>query len=243
MKDIIIKYKRIKNIYIRVKPDLNIYITAPKRVSKKYIKELVEKRKEWIEERMEAMQKKNMHDIYLKVLEDGNEIFYLGKSYMLKIIKSRRENIILAGRIMYMYVNIKNDLQNNNNNNNKSNNRRKKELLLDIWYKTNAIKLFEELIKKYCSLMNLNNKIETFNITFTVKKLKSKWGSCDIAKKHIVLNLELMKYPIHAIEYIILHELTHLIYPNHSKDFYNTITLYMPEWKKEKTILDTFFNI
>lgn len=244
MKDIIIKYKRIKNIYIRVKPDLNIYITAPKRVSKKYIKELVEKRKEWIEERMEAMQKKNMHDIYLKALEDGNEIFYLGKSYMLKIIKSRRENIILAGRIMYMYVNIKNDLQNNNNNNNnKNNNRRKKELLLDIWYKTNAIKLFEELIKKYCSLMNLNNKIETFNITFTVKKLKSKWGSCDIAKKHIVLNLELMKYPIHAIEYIILHELTHLIYPNHSKDFYNTITLYMPEWKKEKSILDTFFNI
>lgn len=238
MKDIIIKYKRIKNIYIRVKPDLNIYVTAPKRVSKKYIKELVEKRKEWIEERIEAIQKKNIHNIYLKALEDGNEIFYLGKSYMLKIIKSRRENIILAGRIMYMYVNIKNNMQNNNNGN-----KRKKELLLDIWYKKNAIKLFEELIKKYSSLMNLNDNIETFNITFTVKKLKSKWGSCDISKKHIVLNLELMKYPLHAIEYIILHELTHLIYPNHSKDFYNTITLYMPEWKKEKTILDTFFNI
>lgn len=240
MKDIIIKYKRIKNIYIRVKPDLNIHVTAPKRVSKKYIKELIEKRKEWIEERIESMQKHNISDISLKALEDGNEIFYLGKSYMLKVIKSRRENIILAGRIMYMYVNIKNDLQNNNYNNH---NKRKKELLLDIWYKKNAIKLFEELIKKYSSLMNLHNNIETFNITFTVKKLKSKWGSCDIAKKHIVLNLELMKYPIHAIEYIILHELTHLIYPNHSRDFYNTIALYMPEWKKEKTILDTFFNI
>lgn len=130
---------------------------------------------------------------------------------------------------MYMYVNIKNDLQNSN--------KRKKELLLDIWYKKEAIKLFDELIKKYSSLMNL--KVETF----TVKKLKSKWGSCDIAKKHIVLNLELIKYPIHAIEYIILHELAHLIYPNHSKDFYNTVALYMPEWKKEKIILDTFFNI
>ncbi len=228
MNEIIIKYKRIKNIYIRIKPDLNIHITAPKRVAKKYIKELIEKRKEWIEERIETMQKKNVHDISLKKLEDGNEIFYLGKSYMLKVVKSRRENIILAGRIMYMYVNISNNL----------NNKRKKQLTLDIWYKKEAIKLFEELIKKYSSLMNLNT-----DITFTVKKLKSKWGSCDTAKKHIVLNLELMKYPIHAIEYIILHETAHLIYPNHSKNFYNTVALYMPEWKKAKIILDTFFNI
>lgn len=228
MNEIIIKYKRIKNIYIRIKPDLNIHVTAPKRVAKKYIKELIEKRKEWIEERIETMQKKNVHDISLKKLEDGNEIFYLGKSYMLKVVKSRRENIILAGRIMYMYVNISNNL----------NNKRKKQLTLDIWYKKEAIKLFEELIKKYSSLMNLNT-----DITFTVKKLKSKWGSCDTAKKHIVLNLELMKYPIHAIEYIILHETAHLIYPNHSKNFYNTVALYMPEWKKAKIILDTFFNI
>ena len=228
MNEIIIKYKRIKNIYIRIKPDLNIHVTAPKRVAKKYIKELIEKRKEWIEERIETMQKKKVHDISLKKLEDGNEIFYLGKSYMLKTIKSRRENIILAGRIMYMYVNISNNL----------NNKRKKQLTLDIWYKKEAIKLFEELIKKYSSLMNLNT-----DITFTVKKLKSKWGSCDTAKKHIVLNLELMKYPIHAIEYIILHETAHLIYPNHSKNFYNTVALYMPEWKKAKIILDTFFNI
>ena len=228
MNEIIIKYKRIKNIYIRIKPDLNIHVTAPKRVAKKHIKELIEKRKEWIEERIETMQKKNVHDISLKKLEDGNEIFYLGKSYMLKVVKSRRENIILAGRIMYMYVNISNNL----------NNKRKKQLTLDIWYKKEAIKLFEELIKKYSSLMNLNT-----DITFTVKKLKSKWGSCDTAKKHIVLNLELMKYPIHAIEYIILHETAHLIYPNHSKNFYNTVALYMPEWKKAKIILDTFFNI
>lgn len=237
MNDIIIRYKKIKNIYIRIKPDLNIHVSAPKRVSKKYIKELIEKRKDWIEERIEAMQKRNIYDFSLKELEDGNEIFYLGKSYMLKVIKSRRENIMLAGRMMYMYANISNNLKNNKNND-----KRKKQYILDIWYKKEAIKLFEELIKKYSSLMNLKERnIEAE--TFTVKKLKSKWGSCDILKKHITFNLELMKYPIHAIEYIVLHELTHLIYPNHSKDFYDTVTLYMPEWKKEKRILDTFFNI
>lgn len=117
MKEIIIHYKRIKNIYIRVKPDLNIHVNAPKRVTKKYIKEIIEKRKDWIEERIEAMQKRNISDFTLKELEDGNEIFYLGKSYMLKVVKSRRENIILAGRIMYMYVNISNNLNNKRKNN------------------------------------------------------------------------------------------------------------------------------
>ena len=78
--------------------------------------------------------------------------------------------------------------------------------------------------------------------TFTVKRLKSKWGSCDVVKKHITFNLDLMKYPVHTIEYIVLHELAHLIEPNHSRRFHNIVSIYMPEWRKEKKLLDTFFN-
>ena len=62
---------------------------------------------------------------------------------------------------------------------------------------------------------------------FTVKKLKSKWGSCDTLKKHITLNIELMKYPIIVSEYIVIHELAHLIEANHSKKFYEIIKKYM----------------
>lgn len=228
--EIIIEYKKIKNIYIRVKPDLNIYVTAPKRVTKKYIYELIEKRREWIEERKEAIKKKNSFDISKKELSSGNEVFYLGKSYMLKVLKCQKENIILAGRMMYMYANIKDKEEYKNSD------IRKKHILLDAWYKKEALKLFDSLIKKYTSMMNLEIN------TFTVKKLKSKWGSCDTIKKHLTFNLELMKYPISAIEYIVLHELAHLLQANHSKKFYNIVSLYMPEWKKEKKILDTFFN-
>ena len=230
MSEIIIAYKRIKNIYIRVKPDLNIYVTAPKRVTKKYIYELIEKRKDWIEEKKEELKKKNVYDISKKELASGNEIYYLGKSYMLKVLKCRKENIVLAGRIMYMYVNIKDKEEYKNSD------IRKKQILLDTWYKKEALKLFDSLIKKYSSIMDLEVN------TFSVKKLKSKWGSCNIKNKHITLNLELMKYPVHASEYIVIHELAHLIEANHSKKFYNIVSLYMPEWKKEKKILDTFFN-
>lgn len=230
MNDVIIEYKKIKNIYIRVKPDLNIYVTAPKRVAKKYIYELIEKRKDWIEERKEAIKKKNSFDLSKKELASGNEVYYLGKSYMLKVLKCKKENIILAGRTMYMYVNIKDKEEYKNSD------IRKKHILLDIWYKKEALKLFDLLIKKYTSMMNLEIN------TFTVKKLKSKWGSCDTIKKHLTFNLELMKYPISSIEYIVLHELAHLLQANHSKKFYNIVSFYMPEWKKEKKILDTFFT-
>ena len=230
MNQVIIEYKKIKNIYIRVKPDLNIYVTAPKRVTKKYIYELIEKRKDWIEEKKEAIKKKNIFDISQKELKSGNEVYYLGKNYMLRVLKCKKENIILAGRIMYMYADIK------DNEEFKNSDIRKKQILLDTWYKKEAVKLFDSLLKKYCSIMNLEIN------TFTVKKLKSKWGSCDIKKKHITFNLELMKYPIIAAEYITVHELAHLIEANHSKKFYNIVSLYMPEWKKSKIILDTFFS-
>ena len=227
MSEVIIKYKRIKNIYIRVKPDLNIYVTAHRRVSKKYIYELLEKRKDWIEDKKEEIKKKNIYDTNRKELKSGNEIFYLGKSYILKVLKCQKENIIIAGRIMYMYADIKDD---------ENNDARIKQILLDNWYKKESLKLFDSLIKKYSSIMGL--EIDTFS----VKKLKSKWGSCDIRKKHITFNLELMKYPIQAIEYIVIHELAHLVEANHSRKFYDVVSLYMPEWKKEKKILDTFFN-
>ena len=230
MNEIIIEYKKIKNIYIRVKSDLNIYVTAPKRVSKKYIYELVANRKDWIEERKENIKKKNLYDIGKKELINGDKIYYLGKCYELNILKSKKENIIINDNIINMYVNIKEDEKFINANT------KRKYKLLEAWYKEEALKLFDTLLKKYCLIMALEIK------GFTVKKLKSKWGSCDTLKKHITLNLELMKYPVIVSEYIVIHELAHLIEANHSKKFYEIIKKYMPEYKKVKKILNSFFN-
>ena len=227
MNQIIIRNKKIKNIYFRVKSDLNIYVTTPKRVTKKYIYELINNKKglkDWIEKQIDKRIKELKNDE--KELIDGEKIYYLGNYYILKVLKCKKENIIIIGNKMYMYVDIKNYYDNNII---------KKYAVLDNWYEKEAYKLFSYLIKKYSSIMNL--KVNSFSI----KRLKSKWGSCHILKKHILLNLDLIKYPIPSIEYIIIHELTHLIYPNHSKEFYDTVNIYMPDWKKNKKILNTFF--
>ena len=89
MSDIIIEHKKIKNIYIRVKEDFNIYVTAPKRVSKEYIYELIEKRKDWIEEKKKELREKNIYDISKKELVSGDEIYYLGRRYILRVLQKK----------------------------------------------------------------------------------------------------------------------------------------------------------
>ena len=95
----------------------------------------------------------------------------------------------------------------------------------DEFYYSEAKVVFNKIIRKYHPYINKPiNKIR-------IKKMNTRWGSCNYKKGYINLNLYLIKKDIKFIEYVILHELTHLIYPNHSKDFYNFIKNIMPDYK------------
>ena len=71
--------------------------------------------------------------------------------------------------------------------------------------------------------------------------MKSRWGSCIPSRNKVIFNLNLIKTPMCCIEYVVLHELSHLKYQNHSKNFYNFISIFMPDWKERKKILNKEF--
>ena len=71
-----------------------------------------------------------------------------------------------------------------------------------------------------------------------VKDMKTRWGSCNITKKRIWLNLKLVQYPPECLEYVILYELIHLKVPNHSADFYAELDQYMPDWQMRRKLLN-----
>ena len=71
--------------------------------------------------------------------------------------------------------------------------------------------------------------------------MKSRWGSCIPSNNKVIFNLKLIKTPICCIEYVVLHELSHFKYQDHSKNFYNFVTIFMPDWKARKKILDEEF--
>jgi predicted metal-dependent hydrolase len=96
---------------------------------------------------------------------------------------------------------------------------------MDSWYQLRAVELFRDIIREYEIV--LDKKVEVIR----VKKMTTRWGSCNSKKAYINLNQELIKKPIGSIRYVILHELAHLTYPNHSKEFYQYIQRLMPDFK------------
>jgi len=96
----------------------------------------------------------------------------------------------------------------------------------DEFYYSEAKVLFNKLIRKY--LKHINKRVNIVRI----KKMNTRWGSCNYKKGYINLNLHLIKKDIRFIEYVVLHELTHLIHPNHSKEFYKFIENIMPDFKE-----------
>lgn len=90
---------------------------------------------------------------------------------------------------------------------------------------------FKEIVEK-----NANELVKQTGLVpnkITIKKIKYAWGSCS-SKKNITINLELIKYSEQAIRYVILHEFCHIKYMNHSKDFWNLVEKYMPDYKQVK---------
>lgn len=107
------------------------------------------------------------------------------------------------------------------------NSSQRKEFVIEL-YKLRSIEIITPLIEKFSALTEL--KVESVKYKF----MKTRWGSCNSKKRCLNLNTMLMASPIEAIEYVILHEISHIKYPNHQSEFWNFIAYFMPDWENRK---------
>ncbi|WP_291951031.1 SprT family zinc-dependent metalloprotease [Campylobacter sp.] len=140
-----------------------------------------------------------------------NEIYFLGKKYIVIYDEKNIKTFIKKSQI---FTKNTQDLEN--------------------FKKKSAKKIFEFLIKKW--QFAFEKKVQKISI----KTMVSRWGSCNHKKAYINLNLKLIQKPVKAIEYVILHELTHLVYPHHKKEFYNFLYNLMPDYKEREILLKNF---
>jgi len=215
LQTITIKRKNVKNIYLKVMPNLEVVLIAPYSVKERFLNEFVKKKRDWIEKKLAFFSKVEVKKEYVS----GENVEYLGQNFILKVVESKKELVKIDGNYCYLSVKEKNNFK-------------KKQKLIESWYRKQARELFEEIVERYVKI------IDKKPLKLTVRKMKTKWGSCNFNTSHIILNLELIKKPKECIEYVILHELSHLIYPNHSKEFYNYLAIYMPNWKERKEKLN-----
>jgi len=216
--------KKVKNINLRIKPNMEIYISVPMNLHRDYIENFIRSKEEWIKsvlKKVEDVKEKQKGFEY----KNGEIYKFLGKEYNL---------IVRTGN--FNGVSLKNDAKSNvmilTVNENIFENIDEKKKVMEKWYFENAKKLFLKVMEKWLEI--LDEHVEKV----AIKPMKTRWGSCNYVKKYINLNTELIKRTPFEIEYVILHELTHLKYPNHGKGFYNYIEWYMPNYKVAEKMLN-----
>ena len=217
MNDVIIVKKDVKNINIRVKPNGEVILTAPQETQADHIEHILNKRSGWIDKKLAFYKKYEVCDT--KEYVSGEDFKFLGKSYRLKVIQSSEEFVKLRGGYLNICVRNKDNLS-------------RKINLVKRWYMDKAKSHFATILRKFQSIVNKDIKV------VRIRQMKTRWGSCNPRKSYINLNGNLIKAPKQCIEYVIFHELAHLIHPNHDKHFYNYLYTHMPNWRRIKERLE-----
>lgn len=221
-----VQRKNIKNIILKVKLDKTVTMSIPRKMKIETAKEFVKKKANWIKKQQNyyetfAEKKENI------TFENGDTVYLVGKQYKMKIIPNAINNIVINGE--YFEINIKEKYIEN---------KKYIKKVYDKWLKEYAEQILNDLI------IRCQSALEKYNIRIPkmeIRQMKSRWGSCIPSKNKVIFNLNLIKTPMCCIEYVVLHELSHFKYQNHSKNFYNFIAIFMPDWEERKKILNKDF--
>lgn len=215
---IYVKRKKIKNIYLKVKPEnLRVELSVPINIEKTYIEKILKKKIGWIKGKIENHKNNDFLEKYN--YEDNEEHYFLGKKYKLNI---KIKNILIKDEKAY----IKNDnfyilLSNKRKIVEKENIKK----IIEDFYKIELYRIINNLVEIWKRKLNVEVK------DIRIKKMKTRWGTCNICKKRIWFNLDIIRRDIEIIEFIVVHELAHIIEPSHNKDFYKILDFYLKDWK------------
>lgn len=207
-----VEKKDIKNIHLSVYPPKgSVRISAPERMDLDTIRVFAISKLKWIKKQQEAFKKQKRETQREYLTRESH--YFLGERYLLKIIEyDASPRVILKKKEIELIVRPDTPLE------------RRKEIL-DEWYRSELKMVVPPLIKKW------EQKIGVQSEEYGIKKMRTKWGTCNQKAKRIWLNLELAKKPLECIEYIVVHELIHLLERSHKEKFIALMDEHMPKWR------------
>ena len=204
--------KDIKNIHLSVYPPSGrVRIAAPSRMRLDTIRVFAISKLGWIKQQQKKLQGQERDT--LREYVDRESHYLWGKRYLLKVIEGNEApSVALQHSRMLLRVRPGTDAK-------------KKQAIIEAWYRQQLKKAVPPLIIKWEPLLGV--KIERF----FVQRMKTKWGSCNHGTHSIRLNTELAKKPRECLEYIVVHEMAHLLEPTHNARFVALMGQFMPQWR------------
>jgi len=204
--------KNIKNIHLTVQPPAgNVRISAPIRMDMNSIRVFAISKVEWIKQQQEKL-KQQARETPREFLNLESHYVW-GERYLLNVLETTLPiGVDLGHNTLHMRVPVGATSD-------------KKQQILEEWYRSQIKQIASGHILKWEPLLGV--KVERV----TVQKMKGKWGSCNPSTKSIRLNTELAKKPLEFLDYIVLHEMVHLIHRTHNDAFTGTMDQFMPKWR------------
>lgn len=220
--EIELESKPIKNMHLSVyPPDGRVHLSIPDYLSEADARSYVISKWEWIRKQQDeiAAQARQTKREYVS----GENHYFFGVRYRLKVINTTNgaNGIDVNGNSMTMRVRAGATLE------------RRSELMTE-WYREQLKAFLGPLVERWAS------KLEEPNVSWQVKEMKTMWGSCGVKRRSLLFNLELARVPKECIEYVVVHELTHLKITNHNKLFEALMTQRLPGWRILREELNAF---
>lgn len=220
--DIEIKRKNVKNINLKVYPNLKISASVPYNMGLSSIKRMIISKEKWLIDRLKTYEQQIR--ITKRKYVSGEDHYLNGKRYVLTVVDSNKPSVVKQGTNK-LIMNVR-----------KSSSIENKEKLMYSFYK-------EELEKKLNKFLPELEKIIGVNSNgYYIRKMKNKWGSCNHAERILVFNVELAKKKDNEIKYVIIHELIHLIEKKHSDRFKELVEIYCPKCEIYHKSLNEILN-
>lgn len=205
--------KDIKNMHLAVYPPTGrVRIAAPLNVNDEAVRLFAISKIAWIRKHQRNFVAQDRQSP--REYKQRESHYFQGKRYLLRITEQEAPARVELKSKSYIDLFVR-----------PNSTPEQKQITLNEWYRAELKKLIPELLEKW------ENKIGVKVSAWQVKQMKTKWGTCNIEEKRIWVNLELAKKPIHCLEYIIVHEMLHLLERHHNERFMALMEKYVPQWK------------
>jgi len=211
--------KKIKNLHLGVyPPEGRVRVAVPLKIDDEAVRLAVISKLGWIKRKQKEFAEQPRQS--QREMVSGESHYYLGQRYRLNVIEHSGANLVrLKGKTIDLYVRPKAD-------------QARREAVLNQWYRQQIKQLIPDLLTKWEPVVGVQAA------EWGIKKMKTRWGTCNIGAKRIWLNLELAKKPIQCLEYILVHELVHLLERRHNDRFRDLMDKFMPQWRLHRGTLN-----
>ncbi len=214
---LVLEHRNVKRINITVRWDGSIKVTMPLWMNEQVIGEVLERRRRWIERKLEEMRVRRERFPSCYQFKEGEIFWIFGHAAVLQVLEGDEEEVIVKDGALQIRVPGREP--------------EKVRAALVRWYKKQALKAVEERVDEFSPLLGIRPE------GIELGEWKRKWGVCEVPGRIVKFNWRLAQLPDELIDFIVVHELAHLSHPRHGKNFWHNIKRVLPDYASRREAL------